>query len=114
MFDGEWIPQVARFGGAEIEVPPGVMRLAGGRYVIEREAGPKDEGRWEARPEAGAEAFDVVGETGAAAGTVLRALIRRRGDLLQLCYYAEPGAERPTGFASEAGTLAVLVRYRRG
>lgn len=111
MFDGEWTARAVTFGGTAMEAPEQVWRIDGERYVMRRPDGENDEGRLEAREGEGA--VDVVCERGRGAGLVLRALLRRRGDWLQLCYHAEPGAARPTAFVSEAGTTLVLVRYRR-
>lgn len=92
------------------------MHIAGSRYTIRHTDGSCDEGRIdvaETTSDIALQAVDIVCETGSGAGRILRALLRRRGNLLQLCYHAEENACRPSVFATARGSLAVLVRYRR-
>lgn len=101
------------------------MHIAGGRYMIVHADGSRDEGRFACVAAAAATAAargvsaaphheaDIVCETGAGAGQILRAILRRRGNLIQLCYHAEENSGRPAAFATGRGSLAVLVRYRR-
>ncbi|WP_232766668.1 hypothetical protein [Geminisphaera colitermitum] len=89
------------------------MHIAAGRYAVTHADGSRDEGRIDIMAGTMAHEADIVCETGAGAGRTLRAILRCRGNLLQLCYHAEENAGRPSTFATGRGSLAVLVRYRR-
>ncbi|MDR1281866.1 MAG: hypothetical protein LBK99_13735 [Opitutaceae bacterium] len=115
MIDGIWEPRGAEFGGQAVPPPGLLMTIEADRYTITREGGERDAGRIEISGDssAGWHEIDIVCEQGIGAGRRLRAIMRRRGNLLQLCYHAEENGERPQAFVSRRGSLAVLVRYRR-
>lgn len=113
MLDGNWIPQAAEFGGGPVPVPGVRLRIDQGRYAMETGEAEPDTGWLYFEHAENPVAVDIVCESGAGAGRTIRAICRWRGDLLQLSYFAEENAARPTEFRTTAGSLQVMVRYRR-
>ena len=101
------------FGGGPAPVPLARLRVADGRYSMETGGAEPDVGWLYFDAAAEPAAVDIVCETGAGAGRTIRAICRRRGDLMQQSYFAEENAARPGEFRTAQGSLQVLVRYRR-
>jgi uncharacterized protein (TIGR03067 family) len=115
MLDGIWIPQGAEFAGEAIPFPRTRLVITGDRYIVEGEAG-RDEGHWTANTDLTPHTIDLVGTAGPHRGQTIAGLFRLRGNLLQLCYAVGPGdapPPRPTVLGAPAGTLQMVVRYRR-
>jgi uncharacterized protein (TIGR03067 family) len=111
MLNGLWIAQGAEFSGEPLPVPAARFLIDGATYRVEGENG-SDEGVVHIDAAATPPAIDLTATAGVHAGRTIRAIFRRRGDLLQLCYEIGDTAVRPTVFATR-GSMRVLVRYRR-
>ena len=112
--DGTWLPVAAELGGQPFPAPVlATMKLvlAGDRYTV-FVAGQKDEGTVVRVPGANPPALDITGVEGPNAGRTIPAICQARGDTLEVCYNLG-GPERPTAFATAAGTQQFLVVYRR-
>lgn len=111
MLDGDWQLLGARLGDQPIEIPGGRMTIADGRYTVDTPAG-QDGGTVVLRAELDPMEIDLVGTQGPHAGTTIRAVIRLKGELLQLVYDVG-GGRRPRDFTARSGTSVVAVRYKR-
>lgn len=111
MFDGEWVSLSGRLGSESIPLPTTRLVIAGDRYSVQAEGG-RHEGRLDWGRPGEPQAVDLIGTAGEFAGKTLRAIVRVRGDRLQLCY-AVDGGVRPTAFEVASGAAVVTVRYRR-
>lgn len=112
--DGAWLPVTAELGGQPF--PAAVLAtmklvLAGDRYTV-FVGGAKDEGTVARLPDTSPAALDITGVEGPNAGRTIPAIYQARGDTLEVCYNLA-GPERPTAFATAAGTQQFLVRYHR-
>ncbi len=110
-FEGKWTAISGRLGASEIPLPDTVFTLSGEHYAVESGNG-RDEGRLVWGTQADPQTLDLVGTGGTHAGKTLHAIVRVRGDVMQLCY-AVDGSGRPGGFDAGSGDAVVTVRYRR-
>ena len=110
-FDGDWETVSGRLGTASIPLPPTTFSIEGNAYAVKTPEGV-DAGSIEWGPEADLREMDMIGTSGAHAGSKIEALARVKGRVLQLCY-AVDGSARPRDFNAKSGTAVVTVRYRR-
>ena len=111
MFDGVWKAVSGKLGDQTIPLPDTVLKIAGGRYLVETPEG-EDAGDLKWGPEGAVQSVDMVGTAGAHAGNRIEGIARVKGKFMQLCY-AVDGSGRPRSFEAVPGTAVVTVRYRR-
>lgn len=111
VFDGTWQAVSGKLGTASIPLPETQLRIEGERYVVESGQGI-DRGTLHWGPEAEYRQLDMTGTAGDHRGHRIEAIVRVKGDLMQLCY-AVDGSARPQSFETRTGTAVVTVRYRR-
>ena len=96
-------------------MPDARLVIDGDRYVVEG-VGADDSGILHVDATVTPHTIDLVGKRGPHAGRTIPALFRIRGNLLQLCYCVGESTvrqPRPTEFHAAAGSMQLLVRYRR-
>ncbi len=57
--------------------------------------------------------IDMTGQTGKQAGQTRKGIFEVKGDELKICMTFLPDADRPKGFASEAGSGIILITLKR-
>lgn len=111
MLDGRWTVIGGKLGQSSLPLPAATLVITGDRYVVESGA-DRDEGRLVRGGTPALPTLDLIGTGGAHRGVTIAAIMRLRGDLMQLCY-AVDGSGRPRSFDAPAGVSVVTVRYRR-
>jgi len=111
VFDGAWETVSGKLGTDTIPLPKSRFVIEGEGYTVKTPDG-LDEGRIEWGPEAELCQMDMIGTGGTHLGAKIRALVRVRGKVMQLCY-AVDGTARPRDFNPGPGSAVVTVRYRR-
>ena len=111
---GTWLPVSAILGGQAM--PEGVVKsisleLAAGKYHVLVGTAP-DDGTYTLDAKAEPKSITVTGTVGPNAGKTYPSIYELKGDTLRICYDLS-GAQRPTTFASPAGTKLYLVTYAR-
>ncbi len=118
MLEGEWQILAVEYGGETIPGRVGTLEITGTRFELRLQGLPAENGRLTLDDRAAPASLDLMWTDRAGApGRSLRAIVRVRGGVMQLCYVPEAGAARPSEFASRATPLsppAVLIRCRRG
>ena len=112
--EGTWLPSAAELGGKEFseEVRKSIrLEVKGDRYSVTVGTQP-DRGTCKLDPKAEPKALDITGTEGPNKGKTIPAIYERDGDTLRVCYNLG-GKERPTKFATKAGTQLFLVTYKR-
>ncbi len=113
MLTGTWVPQSIELGGVELPLPDGRLVIAGSRYTMQRSGEADQPGHILIRTTETPHQIDFVAEVREGDAQVIRAIFRLRGDLLQIAYFAAEGGKRPGGFTSVAGSMQLVLRYRR-
>ena len=111
MLDGTWKPLGGKLGDQSIPLPGGLFTIVGGSYRVETPEGPAS-GTLKLDDRGSVAKLDLLGQGGSHDGQLIEAIVRVRGDLLQMNYDAG-GGRRPVNFTSVAGSSVVAVRYRR-
>ena len=112
--EGHWEPLMAQMGG--IELPEKVrnsikLSVENGQYTVL--AGETvDKGTVTLNTTVQPMTADITGTDGPNKGRTMLAIYERMGDTLRICYDLT-GTQRPTQFATEAGTQQLLVTYVR-
>jgi uncharacterized protein (TIGR03067 family) len=116
MIDGEWRILAVDYGGETVPARTGSLQILGPRFALQVGGAPREVGAVEHDPAAEPATLDLVWRhPDGAEARRLRAIVRRRGDLLQVCYFPTDTPGRPTAFDSRAsGAIppAILVRCR--
>lgn len=117
MIEGEWTIVAVEYGGDALPARGGGrLQILGSRFSLQMGGAPREVGAVEQDAAATPATLDLVWRDGAGReNRRLRAIVRVRGELLQLCYYPDEGAARPSRFESravEGAPPAVLVRCR--
>jgi uncharacterized protein (TIGR03067 family) len=110
-FVGRWSAVSGKLGASTIPLPDTTFEVKTDGYTV-RAAGNQDAGKLKWRQIGDLQAVDLIGTAGAHAGKTIEAIVRVRGDVMQLCY-AVDGTGRPRTFDIAGGTAVVTVRYRR-
>jgi uncharacterized protein (TIGR03067 family) len=111
MFDGIWQAVSGKLGQSTIPLPDTQLTITGSEYVVDSPNG-RDEGRITLGAVGEPQEVDLEMTKGPNAGTLIRAIGRVRGDVMQFCY-AVDGSARPRSFDVTSGTAVVTVRYKR-
>lgn len=116
MIEGEWRILAVDYGGEAVPARTGSLQILGPRFALQVGGTPRQVGAVEHDPAAEPATLDLVWRDSAGGETRrLRAIVRRRGELLQFCYFPTETPGRPTAFESRAvgaAPPAVLVRCR--
>lgn len=113
MLTGTWVPQSIELGGVELPLPGGQLVINGSYYTMQRSGEADQRGQLQIRTSENPHEIDFVSEEDEVEVRVIRAIFRLRGDLLQIAYFAAEGGKRPDGFTAAAGSLQLVLRYRR-
>lgn len=114
MIEGEWHILAVDYGGEALPGRDGRLQIIGPRFSLQIGGAPREVGAVEQDAAATPATLDLVWrEPGGGESRRLRAIVRVRGDLMQLCYYPEAGGDRPAAFDSNGTPPAILVRCRR-
>jgi uncharacterized protein (TIGR03067 family) len=116
MIEGEWRILAVDFGGETVPARTGSLQILGSRFSLQVSGAPREVGSIEHNFAASPAALDLVWHhPDGREIRRLRAILRRRGDLLQLCYFPNENTGRPSLFesrATDATPPAILVRCR--
>lgn len=114
MIEGEWNILAVDYGGEALPGRNGRLQIIGTRFALQIGGAPREVGGVEHDAAAAPATLDLIWrEPGGGEARRLRAIVRVRGDLMQLCYYPEATGARPAAFASKGTPPAILVRCRR-
>ncbi len=116
MIEGEWRILAVDFGGETVPARTGLLQILGSRFSLQVSGTPREVGQVEHDPTATPATLDLVWHhPDGSEARRLRAILRRRGELLQLCYFPNENTGRPSLFESRATDTtppAILVRCR--
>lgn len=116
MIEGEWRILAVEFGGETVPARTGFLQILGSRFSLQVSGTPREVGSIEHELSTQPATLDLVWHhPDGSEARRLRAILRRRGDLLQLCYYPSENTGRPSLFesrATESSPPAILVRCR--
>jgi len=106
---GSWVIVSAELAGQPLpdEMKADKLVLDGYSYRYRN-----DHGEIKLVPAEGVKAMDVIGKEGPNKGKTLPAIYKLDGDSLTICYDLT-GKARPTQFKTEAGTMQLLITYKR-
>jgi uncharacterized protein (TIGR03067 family) len=114
MIEGEWRILAVDYAGEALPGRNGRLQIIGARFSLQIGGTPREVGAVEHDTSATPATLDLIWrEPGGGEARRLRAIVRVRGDLLQLCYYPEAAGQRPSAFDSKGTPPAILVRCRR-
>ncbi len=114
--DGEWQILGVDFAGEPLPDRTGRLQIIAPRFAIQIGGTPREVGGVEYVSTQEPACLDLIWRD-SSGGEVrrIRAIVRRRGTLMQFCYYPEGGAARPPGFdtlPTPTSPPAILVRCR--
>ena len=114
MIEGEWRILAVDYAGEALPGRNGRLQIIGARFSLQIGGTPREVGAVEQNPDASPATLDLIWrEAGGNESRRLRAIVRMRGELMQLCYFPEDTGERPAAFDSKGTPPAILVRCRR-
>ena len=117
MLDGNWNILAVEYAGETMPGRTGSVRFGGAAFALQLEDQPPEMGQAELNSLGSPAALDLVWrEDGGKITRRIRAIVRVRGRLMQLCYFPDDGPDRPADFESRATAdrpPAVLIRCRR-
>lgn len=116
MIEGEWRILAVDYGGESVPARTGSLQILGSRFALQVGGAPREVGAVEHDPAAEPATLDLIWrQPDGGEARRLRAIVRRRGEVLQLCYFPTESVGRPSLFASRAAgdaPPAILVRCR--
>ncbi len=118
MIEGDWTIIAVEYGGEALPGRTGRLEIVGERFALQLAGTPREVGRVEytagVATASETDTLDLVWrEAGNREIRRLRAIVRRRGELMQFCYYPDAAAGRPGAFRSDGAIPAILVRCKR-
>lgn len=111
-FVGEWVPESITVAGQKIPAPPMTVRLtADGKFERLTGGGQPSTGTFTVDLKKDPAHIDITSGDGMAPSPVALSIFRVEGDTMTIC--AATGGDRPTAFASPAGSTTVLMVFKR-
>ncbi|MEN9840501.1 MAG: hypothetical protein RL376_301 [Verrucomicrobiota bacterium] len=114
--DGEWHILGVDYAGEPLPGRTGRLQIIAPRFAIQIGGTPREVGGVEFVSSAEPASLDLIWrDHGGGEVRRIRAIVRRRGTLMQFCYYPEGGTSRPTTFdtlPTATTPPAILVRCR--
>jgi uncharacterized protein (TIGR03067 family) len=111
---GTWDITKAEMGGEDITEVLKVLKfeiMAGGKYIAEHDK-QKDEGAFTLDLSKTPKQMDIKGNGGPNKDKLIKAIYKRDGDDLTVCYDFS-GGDRPAKFETKPKTMQLLITYKR-
>lgn len=116
MIEGEWTIIAVEYAGEAMPGRTGRLEIFEKRFSLQIGGTPREVGAVEYAAEAEPARVDLVWREAGGETRRIAAIVRVKGQLMQLCYFPEAGGGRPATFESRAvgaAPPAILVRCRR-